>query len=109
MRTNPKDLNSLQLRTLAIFQVLASFGTPDAEGNVTIDQFPHAHGDHMHVGAYSMHAKDGTGLANEAVWTALERKGLIASSFPVSATLTKEGQEYPIGHLPIFHGHAHHH
>ena len=109
MRTNPKDLNGLQLRTLAIFQALAPFGTPDDDGGIVIDEFPHAHGNHMHVGDYSMQTKDASGLANEAVWVALARKGLAVSDYPLSVTLTKEGQEYPVGPLDIFHGHAHHH
>jgi hypothetical protein len=108
MRSNPKDLNGLQLRTLAIFQVLAAAGTPD-EAGIVIDEFPHAHGDHMHVGGYSMFTRDATGLANEAVWVALARKGLVISDYPESLTLTKEGRDYPVGQLNIFHGHAHHH
>ena len=109
MKANPKDLNGLQLRTLAIFQALAPFGAPDDEGGVVIEEFPHAHGDHMHVGAASMHTRDASGLSNEAVWVALARKGLVVSNYPLSVTLTQEGLEYPVGHLDIFHGPAHHH
>ena len=92
-RTNPKDLNSLQLRTLAIFQKLAAFGTPEDDG-VLIDEFPHAHGDHMHVGEHSLQTRDANGLTNEAVWVALARKGLIVNNYPMSLVLTREGQEY---------------
>jgi hypothetical protein len=109
MRSNPKDLNGLQLRTLAIFQALAPFGTPDDEGGIVIEEFPHAHGDHVHVGNASMRTSDASGLGNEAVWVALARKGLIVNNYPLSLTLTKEGQDYPVGQLTIFHGHAHHH
>ena len=44
-----------------------------------------------------MHASDATGLANEAVWTALERKGLIKSAFPNAVVLTPAGLAYDTG------------
>ncbi len=44
-----------------------------------------------------MSSRDATGLANEAVWVALERKGLIRSGFPYSATLTPAGLAYQTG------------
>ena len=33
----------------------------------------------------------------EAAWTALERKGLLKSNFPMAATLTPEGLAYDTG------------
>jgi hypothetical protein len=41
--------------------------------------------------------RDATGLQNEAVWVALERKGLIRSEFPAAATVTAEGLAYDTG------------
>jgi hypothetical protein len=42
-------------------------------------------------------SRDATGLAIEAVWVALERKGLIRSLFPEGAVLTPAGQAYDTG------------
>jgi hypothetical protein len=41
--------------------------------------------------------KDASGLENEAVWVALERRGLARSMHPMAIALTKAGQEYPTG------------
>ena len=47
-------------------------------------------------------------LANEAVWTALERKGLIKSLFPMAVVLTPSGLDYDTGlGDQILHRHAH--
>jgi hypothetical protein len=42
-------------------------------------------------------ARDATGLANEAVWVALARKGLILSNFPDAAVVTPAGLAYDTG------------
>jgi hypothetical protein len=100
-RANPLRLNGLQLRTLAILQELArapETGTPHPDGDaVTIALFPHAHGNHFHVGDAVVMAKDATGLRNEKVWNALARKGLAVSDHPHSITLTRAGLDYPTG------------
>ena len=49
------------------------------------------------TGARVVLAKDATGLRNQAVWLALERKGLARSSFPFPVMLTPEGIEYDTG------------
>ena len=43
------------------------------------------HGDHFHVGESVVFLKDATGLINQGVWAALERKGLIKPLWKVIA------------------------
>jgi len=97
-RNNPLKLNALQLRTLALLQqiaVLPDYATPIPEtGGVQFARLPGAHGDHFHVGAKVVAARDATGLTNPAVWVALERKGLALAQFPHSVALTKAGLDY---------------
>ena len=100
-RNNPLRLNKLQLKTLCLLQELArhpeSSSPVDDTGEVMISNLPRPHGDHFHVGGRVALAKDATGLRNQAVWIALERKGLARSSFPFAVTLTAEGIEYNTG------------
>jgi hypothetical protein len=100
-KKNPLNLNALQLKTLTLFQELArlpNHGRPAPEpGAVLVSNLPHPHGDHFHVGDAVVATRDATGLANEAAWTALERKGLLKSNFPLAATLTPEGLAYNTG------------
>ncbi|MAU41459.1 MAG: hypothetical protein CMF31_07540 [Kordiimonas sp.] len=94
-------LNTLQNRTLALFQALAldpSTSTHDeVTGEVLLTFLPHAHGDHIHIGKYVVSAREASGFQNEKVWTALERKGLVRSGFPVSITLTPAGLTFETG------------
>ena len=93
------------LKTLCVLQELARQpesssridGSGDDAGEVMISNLPNPHGDHFHVGARVVRAKDATGLRNRAVWVALERKGLARSSFPFAITLTAEGIDYDTG------------
>src|SRR4051794_29123428 len=100
-KKNPLNLNALQLRTLTLMQALAqldAFAAPANEpGHVLISAMPHAHGDHFHVGDAVVASRNATGLANQAVWTALERKGLIKSLFPQAVVLTPDGLAYDTG------------
>ena len=99
-KANPLKLNSLQLRTLTLLQALARLpqaSKPEADGHVAITQFPHAHGDHIHLGDASISTRDATGLENEAVWNALARKGLARSEYPHRIALTREGVAYETG------------
>jgi hypothetical protein len=97
-KKNPLSLNPLQLKTLTLFQELArSSGPPAADGSVRLDELPHPHGDHFHVGEAVALTRDATGLGNEAVWVALTRKGLIRSEFPIAAIVTAEGLAYDTG------------
>lgn len=99
-KKNPLGLNPLQLKTLTLLQALAAL--PDskpgeAEGSVLLTSLPDPHGDHFHLGDAVVAAKDATGLRNPAVWAALERKGLVKTQFPESATLLATGCEYDTG------------
>ena len=100
-KKNPLKLNPLQLRTLTVFQALARI--PEAvaagpgEGEVTINRFPQAHADHFHLGDAIVSGKDATGVFNEAVWHALERKGLAKADWPNTITLKPEALAYDTG------------
>jgi len=99
-KINPLKLNPLQLRTLTLMQAIArvpSAAKQTANGEVTIMQFPQAHGDHFHLGDAVVAGKDATGLYNEAVWNALTRKGLARAEWPHQITLTTEGVAYDTG------------
>jgi hypothetical protein len=102
----PVKLNKLQNRTLALLQVLAKHpggATIDPQtGDATITQLPRPHGDHVHVGDFVVSGRDTSGFANQAVWVALERKGLAKSNYPLSITLTKAGQDFDTGFGDMF-------
>lgn len=97
-KINPMKLNPLQLRTLTLLQAIARL--PQAAkagpgpGEVTITVFPNAHGDHFHIGDATVMGKDATGLFNDKVWHALERKGVARAEWPREITLTAEGLGY---------------
>lgn len=110
--SNPLKLNPLQSKTLTLLQAIARF--PQAttagpgEGEITVVRFPSAHGDHFHLGDQVVRGADATGLTNQAVWKALEHKGLVKSDFPRSITLTVEGLGYDTGMADkIFHQGGH--
>jgi hypothetical protein len=100
-KRNPLNLNPLQLKTLTLLQAIALLpnGTKPGEedGSTIITTLPDPHGDHFHLGDAVVAARDTTGLRNPAVWAALERKGLVRTSFPASATLTAAGRDYDTG------------
>lgn len=100
-KQNPLKLNPLQLRTLTMLQALARVpGAASAgprSGEITVERFPQVHGDHFHMGDAVVASKDATGLFNEKVWHALERKGLARADWPHRITLTAEGQGYETG------------
>jgi len=101
-KKNALKLNKLQLRSLALAQVLAAdpglSSLDDDTGDVQILQMPHAHGDHMHIGGFTVSSRDASGLTNPAVWVALERKGLSRSgNANVPITLTAFGVQYETG------------
>ena len=110
-KNNPLKLNPLQLRTLTLLQGLASLpdsAVQEANGEITITRFPHAHGDHFHLGNAVVASKDATGLFNEAVWNALARKGLARADWPHRITLTIDGLQYLTGLAgEIFHAGGH--
>ena len=100
-KKNPLKLNKLQLRTLALAQLLAedsNFAQRDeATGAITLLQMPHAHGDHLHIGRFVVSTRDASGLSNPSVWTALVRKGLVRTDGPIGITLTAAGVAYDAG------------
>ncbi len=92
---NSRKLNPLQLRTLVLLQAIARL--PDAskqtpEGDNPDHRFPHAHGDHFHLGDATVRASDATGLENQNVWSALSRKGLVKAEWPHQIALTARGR-----------------
>jgi hypothetical protein len=111
-RYNPRNLNPLQLKTLAIFQRLATMEEHIAarreDGTITLWNLPHAHGDHFHVGHSVLRSRDASGLTNPSVWMALDRKGLIEGQFPDMVILRPEALEYPVGELGLFMEHSDH-
>jgi len=111
-KANPSKLNPLQLRTLTLLQAIAQVpgaSNPTPEGDTAISQFPHAHGDHFHIGDASVSARDATGLENENVWNALGRKGLVKAEWPNKIALTPAGMAYDTGIADeILHRGGHH-
>ncbi len=101
-KKNPLKLNKLQLRTLALAQILARDPAMaqqiETTGEAALLQVPHAHGNHLHVGDFTVSTRDASGLTNPAVWSALARKKLIHTANPMAiATLTPEGLAYDTG------------
>ena len=97
-KKNPLKLNSLQLKTLTLLQELArspetSTAIEDSD-EVRITNFPYIHGNHFHVGNAVVMPRDASGLRNENVWKALERKGLARAFYPVGIILTVDGLAY---------------
>jgi hypothetical protein len=110
--TNPKKLNALQLKTLAILQAIARepdfADPPEQDGTVSIHTLPHRHGDHMHLGAAIVSARDATGLGNPNVLNALVRKGLVRHGHAGLPGLTLEGRNYQTGlDTRLLHGADH--
>ena len=100
-KKNPLNLNKLQLRTLILAQILAKdpeTGLKDEKtGVVALMTFPQGHGNHVHVGRFTVSSKDASGFSNPAVWAALERKGLSISRGPMGVSLTASALEYDTG------------
>lgn len=101
-KKNPLNLNALQLKTLTLLQYMATLPRhaqpcDDPAAGVRIANLPHAHGDHFHLGDAVVSASDATGLANQAVYIALMRKGLLNLSPETGVVLLPAGQEYDTG------------
>ncbi len=100
-KRNPLKLNPLQLKTLTILQQLARFPesstTNEETGEIMITNLPQAHGNHFHCGDAVVSGRDATGLNNEGVWKALERRGLARPFFPLGIALTQTGVNYDTG------------
>ncbi len=100
-KNSPKRLNPLQLRTLAVLQLLAAdrafANPPDEDGSVLIRGLPDARGDHFHLSAGIVRWRDATGLHNPSVHGALVRKGLLLGGVAGMPVLTAEGLAYETG------------
>jgi hypothetical protein len=111
-RINPKKLNALQLKTLALLQALAASkafaNDPDEDGTVLIHSLPRPHGNHFHVGSAVVSAGDATGLFNPNVYNALARKGLVLGGPRGMPILTSEGRSYETGVADTVLHHADH-
>ncbi|WP_207457902.1 hypothetical protein [Azospirillum sp. SYSU D00513] len=110
LKKNPLNLNPLQLKTLTLIQEIARIENKPAEGEegaFMVTSLPHAHGNHFHLGRYVVSAADATGLHNQAVWVALERKGMLRSQTN-SVEVTAAGMAYDTGLKDkILHGSDH--
>ena len=111
-RPNPLKLNPLQLKTLALLQLLAgdeSFASaPDEAGAVLIHTLPRPHGNHFHIGGGVVLSKDATGLFNPAVYGALSRKCLVQAGPGGMPVLLPAGRAYDTGiRREIVHGADH--
>ena len=112
-KKNPLNLNALQLKTLTLFQELAKIEqyakAADEPGHIMITGMPRAHGNHFHLGNYTLSGKDASGLSNESAWIALERKGLVKSFWPRACQITPDGLPYDTGMRDeILHEGGHH-
>ncbi len=100
-KKNPLKLNKLQLRTLALAQVIADdpalVQVDGVSGDVMLLSLPHAHGDHVHIGSFSVSVRDISGFSNPAVWAVMERKGLARNTNGMTVTLTADGMAYDTG------------
>ncbi len=97
-KQNPLGLNPLQLKTLTLAQELARGEAPEADGSVRLGQLPQPHGNHFHLGEAVVASQDASGLNNQAVWVALERKGLVREvRIPWGVVLTPAGLDYDTG------------
>ena len=111
-KKNPLKLNNLQLKALTIMQAYAEtqYAVPEGDGGEVTITMPPPHGDHFHVGEAVVMMRDATGLVNEGVWAALQRKGLIRPRmFPTMCTLTASGLAYDTGVGGAILHRAHHH
>ena len=99
--TSPLKLNRLQLRILTIFQQLARFPETSSEnieiGEVMISNLPKPRGSQFYCGNSIVLTKNSTGLTNESVWKALERKGLARSFFPLGIAIKTNRMNYNMG------------
>ena len=104
-KINPLKLNKLQLRTLAIAQLLATSSDnsyrDELNGDATILYLPTLHGDHVHIGGNVIKSGDISGFTNPSVWKALERKGLARNDL-VDVALTDSGLSYNTGVKGLF-------
>lgn len=93
-------LNGLQGRTLALMQELATdddLSSEHPDGGRVIHAVPEPHGNHAHIGRLVVSSRFASGLMNENVWRALERKGLIEGQYPFEVRILPEGLAFETG------------
>lgn len=98
-KPNPLKLNKLQLRSLALAQVLADEPgavIDDTSGDVALTKIPDTTGPQTRIGPFVLPSRDASGFSNPAVWVALTRKGL-ARQDGANITLTALGVGYATG------------
>lgn len=98
-KQNPLKLNKLQLRTLALAQVLAGEESAVLHGDsgaITLAALPDTSGPKTRVGPFVLPSKDASGFTNPAVWAALQRKGLVMDA-GATITLSAAGIHYCTG------------
>ena len=69
----------------------------EVTGEIRLLRLPSPYGNHIHIGQYVVSARDASGLPNDMVWTALERKALLHRVNSLTATLTKDELDYNKG------------
>ena len=111
-KLNPKKLNKLQFKTLAIMQEFAATDIAEDgenDGEVKLNHIPRPHGNHFHVGSGVVLTKDATGLFNRGAWAALDRKGLTRGGiFPFTTTPIHKEMDYDTGmREQLVHGSYH--
>ena len=101
MRKNPLRLNKLQLRTLALTQLMAKdkelSETNPGDDEVTVSTVPSPAGGTVQIGSIAFSARDASGLSNPSVWKALERKGIIRFDSSLRIVVTATGLNYDTG------------
>ena len=101
IRKNPLRLNKLQLRTLALTQLMANdkefSETNPGDGEVTVSTLPSPAGGTVQIGSIAVSARDASGLSNPVVWKALERKGIIRFDSSLRIVVTATGLNYDTG------------
>ena len=89
LKRNPLKLNKLQLRTLALAQMIAAnpklSQSDPKSGEVILLHLPQPHGNHVHIGDSIVSAREASGFSNASVWAVLERKGLLRRNAPITA------------------------
>jgi len=93
-------LNALQVRTIALMQQLALYDETSVDhvsGGREITAIPEPSGGHVQYGELTVTSTFASGLANENVWKALQRKGLIEAKYPDELTVLPAGLTYETG------------
>ena len=69
----------------------------EVTGEIRLLRLPSPYREPLHIARDVGSARNACGLSNDAVWTALERKGLLHRVNSLTATLTKDEFDYNTG------------